>query len=202
MGLATAPARAASIPPEAAPKPSVVEIGAPVAGSAPAQTLQAANEDEHMEVAASEVVPDVVVAAILRDVRVHPDALGRHSLDLETENGIVVKTSGSQGPRGGSHMQGMYSYPLEDGTMALITFVADEGGYQPVSDLLPVAPLPLHPVPQHALDQIAFGQEQRRLQAQAATPVEVEAEAAPAETKGATAEAPAEGETEEPVESV
>ncbi|XP_076031139.1 cuticle protein AM1199-like [Oratosquilla oratoria] len=102
--------------------------------------------------------------ATLKDVRVQPDALGVHSLDFEAENGIAVKTVGSHGSEGGSVMQGAFNYRLDDGTFVPLTFVADEFGYRPVSDLLPVAPLPLHPVPQHALDQIAFAEQQRRAQ--------------------------------------
>ncbi len=56
------------------------------------------------------------------------------------------------------------SYLLEDGTVAKVTFVANEFGFQPQSDLLPVAPLALHPMPQHAIDQI----EKARLEDEAA----------------------------------
>ncbi|XP_076031137.1 pupal cuticle protein-like [Oratosquilla oratoria] len=79
--------------------------------------------------------------AILKDVRVQPDALGVHSLDFEAENGIAVKTVGSHGSEGGSVMQGAFNYRFDDGTFLLLTFVADEFGYRPESPLLPVAPL-------------------------------------------------------------
>ena len=48
-----------------------------------------------------------------------------------------------------------HSYTAPDGTPVKITFVADEYGYQPESDLLPVAPAFPHPIPQFVLDQIA-----------------------------------------------
>lgn len=48
------------------------------------------------------------------------------------------------------------SYTAPDGTPVRVKFVADENGYQPQSDLLPVAPEFPHEIPQYVLDQIAF----------------------------------------------
>ena len=53
-----------------------------------------------------------------------------------------------------------HSYTAPDGTPVHVTFVADENGYQPQSDLLPVAPAFPHPIPQFVLDQIAFAAEE------------------------------------------
>ncbi|XP_066983867.1 cuticle protein AMP4-like [Macrobrachium rosenbergii] len=94
--------------------------------------------------------------AIVRSNQVNPDALGAHSSDFEAENGIVVQFSGSEGATGGANMIGSFSYPQEDGSLATVSFVADENGYQPQSDLLPVAPAFPHPIPQFVLDQIEF----------------------------------------------
>ncbi|KAK3893191.1 hypothetical protein Pcinc_002993 [Petrolisthes cinctipes] len=107
-------------------------------------------------VAAAEKLPGapVPVVAILRNSQVNPDVLGAHSSDFEAENGIAFKFSGSEGLTGGANHVGEYSYILEDGTVAKVTYVADENGFQPLSDLLPVAPLNPHPMPQHAIDQI------------------------------------------------
>ncbi|KAK7078330.1 hypothetical protein SK128_001385 [Halocaridina rubra] len=60
---------------------------------------------------------------------------------------------------------GQYSYTAPDGTEVLVTYVADENGFQPQSDLLPVAPLFPHPIPEFVLEQIAFAAEQDRLRA-------------------------------------
>nr|XP_027236916.1 cuticle protein AMP4-like [Penaeus vannamei] len=78
--------------------------------------------------------------AILRSAQVNPDAFGAHSSDFEAENGIAFQFSGSEGAAGGANMVGSWSYPLEDGTLAEVKFVADENGFQPESSLLPVAP--------------------------------------------------------------
>ncbi|XP_045593220.1 cuticle protein AMP1A [Procambarus clarkii] len=90
--------------------------------------------------------------AIIRDDRVHPDAQGLYSLDLETEDGIKRQESG--GP--GGSQQGSVSFTFPDGQVFDLTFVADAGGYQPQSSFLPVAPEFPHPIPQFVLDQIAF----------------------------------------------
>ncbi|XP_069188728.1 cuticle protein CP14.6-like [Procambarus clarkii] len=94
--------------------------------------------------------------AILRHDFVPGDA-GAYKLDVETANGIVVSQAGApSGPEGAVVKSGQYSYTAPDGTPVLVKFVADENGYQPQSDLLPVAPEFPHPIPQFVLDQIAF----------------------------------------------
>ncbi|XP_050700737.1 cuticle protein AMP1B-like [Eriocheir sinensis] len=90
-------------------------------------------------------------AAILKDERVHPDAHGNYAFDVETEDGIARHESGGVG----GTQQGSFSYTAPDGTPVLVKFVADDKGYQPESDLLPVAPAFPHPIPQFVLDQIA-----------------------------------------------
>ncbi|XP_045585191.1 cuticle protein AMP4-like isoform X2 [Procambarus clarkii] len=104
-------------------------------------------------VAVADKLPETVpVVAILRSQQVNPDELGAHSSDFEADNGIKVQLSGSEGAAGGSNMAGSWSYPQEDGSIASVKFVADENGYQPQSDLLPVAPGFPHPIPQFVLD--------------------------------------------------
>ncbi|XP_042218198.1 cuticle protein AMP1A-like isoform X3 [Homarus americanus] len=94
--------------------------------------------------------------AILRDDRVHEDD-GKYSVDVETGDGIVLSQAGSpDGPDGAIVKSGSYSYTAPDGTPVYVKYVADENGYQPQSDLLPVAPEFPHPIPQFVLDQIAF----------------------------------------------
>ncbi|XP_050700779.1 cuticle protein AMP1A-like isoform X1 [Eriocheir sinensis] len=106
------------------------------------------------EESSEEVIP------ILRDDRVHEDD-GRYTLDVETGNGIVLSQSGSpDGPEDSIIKSGHYSYTAPDGTFVEVKFVADGNGYQPESDLLPVAPAFPHPIPQFVLDQIAFAAEE------------------------------------------
>ncbi|XP_066983742.1 cuticle protein AM1239-like [Macrobrachium rosenbergii] len=105
------------------------------------------------------------VVAILKNVLHMPDAEGVHSFDFEAGNGIKFQFSGSEGVNGGAYMQGVYSYPMEDGSLAEVTFVADENGYQPDSALLPVAPAFPHPIPQYVLDQIEFARLQEESRA-------------------------------------
>ncbi|XP_071521454.1 cuticle protein AMP4-like isoform X1 [Panulirus ornatus] len=104
--------------------------------------------------------------AILRSEQVNPDEFGAHSSDFEAENGIQFQFSGHEGPEGGSNMAGSWSYPQEDGSVASVQFVADDNGFQPQSDLLPVAPAFPHPIPQFVLDQIAFAEEESKREAE------------------------------------
>ncbi|XP_037780439.1 cuticle protein AMP1A-like [Penaeus monodon] len=97
--------------------------------------------------------------AILRDERVIEDD-GRYNFDMEAANGIVVSESGSPGLEGAIVSAGSYSYTAPDGTPVVVKYVADENGFQPQSDLLPVAPAFPHPIPQFVLDQIAFAAEE------------------------------------------
>ncbi|XP_042218181.1 larval cuticle protein LCP-17-like [Homarus americanus] len=112
-------------------------------------------------------IDSVEVIPILRDDRVHEED-GRYSVDLETGNGIVMSQSGSpDGPEGAVVKAGQYSYTAPDGTLVEVKYVADENGFQPQSDVLPVAPAFPHPIPQFVLDQIAFAAEEDAARARA-----------------------------------
>nr|ADI59753.1 early cuticle protein 5 [Callinectes sapidus] len=100
------------------------------------------------------------VVKTVRDDRDHQGD-GNYHLDVETENGIVLAQSGApSGPSGTVVKAGQYSYTAPDGTPVVVKFVADENGFQPQSDVLPVAPAFPHPIPQFVLDQIAFAAEE------------------------------------------
>ncbi|KAB7498019.1 hypothetical protein Anas_09109 [Armadillidium nasatum] len=51
----------------------------------------------------------------------------------------------------------IFHFPLDDGTIGEVRYIADENGYQPESALIPTP----HPLPAHALEQIRFAEEQR-----------------------------------------
>nr|XP_045593179.1 larval cuticle protein LCP-22-like [Procambarus clarkii] len=100
------------------------------------------------------VVPEVV--PIIKDEREQEDD-GTFTVYVEAGNGITQVVSGApSGPDGAVVLSGEYSYTAPDGNPVNVKFVADENGYQPQSDLLPVAPEFPHPIPQFVLDQIAF----------------------------------------------
>ncbi|XP_047469331.1 cuticle protein AMP1A-like [Penaeus chinensis] len=118
--------------------------------------------------------PDAQQVPILRDDRVIEDD-GRYNFDVETGNGILLSESGSPGSEGAINSAGrfslkrseqkvaqvqqvrfIHSYTAPDGTPVQVQFVADENGFQPQSDLLPVAPEFPHPIPDFVLEQIAF----------------------------------------------
>ncbi|XP_069187026.1 cuticle protein AMP1A-like [Procambarus clarkii] len=121
------------------------------------QTYSAPGRDE-----SKEVVP------ILKDERVHEDD-GRYNVEVETGNGIVISQSGSpEGESGAISAAGEFSYTSPEGTPVKLKFVANANGFQPESDLLPVAPEFPHPIPQFVLDQIAFAAEEDAAAARAA----------------------------------
>ncbi|KAK3858353.1 hypothetical protein Pcinc_035455 [Petrolisthes cinctipes] len=95
--------------------------------------------------------------AIVKDERQNTGD-GNFNYDFETENGIVVNVVGNLGPQG-QNMQGGFRFPLPDGTLAEVRYVANENGFQPESSLLPTP----HPLPAHAVEQIRVAEEQRRL---------------------------------------
>ncbi|CAL4134395.1 unnamed protein product, partial [Meganyctiphanes norvegica] len=97
------------------------------------------------------------VATILRDDREGPDASGYYSFNVDTSDGIRRQEQGQgSGPNGAVVQQGSYSFTFPDGTPAEFSFVADENGFQPVSNLLPTP----HPLPAHAIAQIEFARQQ------------------------------------------
>ncbi|XP_066944481.1 cuticle protein AMP1B-like [Macrobrachium rosenbergii] len=106
--------------------------------------------------------------AIVKDERTQSED-GTFKFDFEGANGIIVSGSGSATGANGSVVQtGSYKYTAPDGTAVDVTYVADEKGYQPQSDSLPVAPEFPHPIPQFVLDQIAFAAEEDAAAATAA----------------------------------
>ncbi|XP_037780195.1 cuticle protein AMP1A-like [Penaeus monodon] len=107
-------------------------------------------------------VAAVAIAALstVTDDRVHEED-GTYKFDFEAGNGIRFSQSGSpDGDEDAVIKTGEYSYTAPDGTPIHVRFVADENGFQPQSDALPVAPEFPHPIPQFVLDQIAFAAEE------------------------------------------
>ncbi|KAK3857451.1 hypothetical protein Pcinc_036284 [Petrolisthes cinctipes] len=91
--------------------------------------------------------------AVLRDDRVD-NGDGNFNYNFETENGISTSVQGTPGSFGQSNMRGSFSFPLPDGTIAQVTFIADEGGYRAESPIIPA-------MPAHAIEQIRIAEEQR-----------------------------------------
>ncbi|XP_034483182.1 larval cuticle protein 4 [Drosophila innubila] len=64
-------------------------------------------------------------------------------------------TEVSQEGQGGHHVSGSYSYLSPEGLPFSLTYVADENGFQPISDALPTPP----PTPDYILRSIRFTEE-------------------------------------------
>ncbi|KAK7078331.1 hypothetical protein SK128_001386 [Halocaridina rubra] len=102
---------------------------------------------------------------VLRDDREHEED-GKYNFDFESENGIRFSEGGSpDGPENTIVSAGQYSFIAPDGTEVVVKYVANENGFQPQSDHLPVAPEFPHPIPEFVLEQIAFAEEEDRLRA-------------------------------------
>merc|ERR1712136_71224 len=85
------------------------------------------------------------------------DGTGKYSYNFEAANGIKMSEQGEQKYFGdkeeesyGSVARGSYSYEL-DGVTYTINWVADENGFQPTGNHLPVAP----PMPEYVVKMLA-----------------------------------------------
>ncbi|CAL4139108.1 unnamed protein product [Meganyctiphanes norvegica] len=76
---------------------------------------------------------------ILQDDRTHKTGYGEYTFAFKTGNDITRSESGSQND--GQISDGAWNYISPEGTPIALNFVADHGGYQPVGDHLPVAPV-------------------------------------------------------------
>merc|ERR1712142_514672 len=93
---------------------------------------------------------------VLRDDRVD-NGDGSFSYAVEADNGINTSVQGSVGSEGQSNMEGSYTVQLEDGSVAVVRFVANELGFQPQSDILPTP----HPTPKHVFKLLEIAERQR-----------------------------------------
>merc|ERR1712121_342677 len=80
---------------------------------------------------------------------------GTYTTSVETANGIVISQAGDSS----GEKQGVISFTHPDGTPFHMTYIADENGFQPQSDALPVAPAFPHPIPDFVLEQIEFARQ-------------------------------------------
>jgi len=80
---------------------------------------------------------------------------------FESEDGIVVESSGSVGSAGQANLAGRYVFTDETGAPIEISYVADENGFQPTGAHLPQPVEAIHPVPAHVLELLQIAEEQR-----------------------------------------
>ncbi|XP_066942138.1 cuticle protein AM1159-like [Macrobrachium rosenbergii] len=101
-------------------------------------------------------IPNQVVA-ITRDDRTH-NGDGSFSYAFEAENGIAAQAAGVRGAVGQANIQGVYSYPLPDGSGVIeVRYVADENGFRAESPFLPQNPPHVAQLLKIAEDQRAAG---------------------------------------------
>ncbi|CAL4248578.1 unnamed protein product, partial [Meganyctiphanes norvegica] len=90
-----------------------------------------------------------------------PSESGAYSHHFESENGISHSATGSVGSAGQLNVEGSYSFTLADGTLAVVTYIANEAGFTAESDILPKAVEKIHPDPPHVVELLRIAQEQR-----------------------------------------
>ncbi|XP_037774738.1 cuticle protein AM/CP1114-like [Penaeus monodon] len=105
--------------------------------------------------------------AILLAERVFSSRNGAYSFQFQAENGIVQSETGTPGVLKARQMCKEFSVsPGKTAEIAEVRYQADENGFQAQSPSAPFRPRVPSPIPQFVLDQIAFAEEQDRLEAQ------------------------------------
>ncbi|CAL4147864.1 unnamed protein product [Meganyctiphanes norvegica] len=107
--------------------------------------------------ACQEAVP--IPVAILRQETTGEGANFNHV--FESEDGIVVESSGSTGSAGQVNLAGGYSFTDENGNLLEVRYVADEAGFQATGNHLPTVVEAIHPVPAHVVELLRIAEEQR-----------------------------------------
>ncbi|XP_060517556.1 endocuticle structural glycoprotein SgAbd-2-like [Cylas formicarius] len=96
-----------------------------------------------------------VINILRSDSEVSPD--GSYKYFYETENGIVKQEQGQQktiGDEAGTVAQGGFLFTSPEGVPVSITYVADENGFQPQGDAIPVPP----PIPEAILKSLRYNE--------------------------------------------
>lgn len=96
-----------------------------------------------------------VVPIVSQEMEADPE--GKYRWSYETGDGSKVSQEGelrALGEEQGIVQRGQFSYQGDDGTTYSVSYVADENGYQPVGEHLPVAPEVPAPI-QKALEFLA-----------------------------------------------
>ncbi|KAL3283233.1 hypothetical protein HHI36_006381 [Cryptolaemus montrouzieri] len=103
---------------------------------------------------------------------------GSYRFSFETANGIAQEEQGSlkqiaNSPEPSNQVQGQVRYTADDGSQIVLSYIADENGFQPQGDHLPTSP----PIPEAILraleynaahpeedEQKPYGKQQQRFQ--------------------------------------
>merc|ERR1711970_437001 len=100
-------------------------------------------EQEVIQEVVQEVVPEVIQEPVQLAVPV-PVAILHQEYTPNNEGGAFN-----------------HAFEAEDGTLAVVTYLANEAGFKAESDLLPVAPEKIHPDPPHVAELLRIAAEQR-----------------------------------------
>ncbi|XP_076038731.1 cuticle protein AM1159-like [Oratosquilla oratoria] len=92
----------------------------------------------------------------VRDERVQEED-GSFNIQFELNNGHAETAIGTVGENGQVNMEGSYQFVDPNGNLIEVRYIANEFGFQPQSDFLPVAP----PAPAHVAELLRIAEEQR-----------------------------------------
>ncbi|XP_076038722.1 cuticle protein AMP3-like [Oratosquilla oratoria] len=82
---------------------------------------------------------------------------GSFSVNVELSNGQSENAIGTVGGEGQINVEGSYQYVDPNGNLIVVRYIANEFGFQPQGDHLPVAP----PAPDHVAELLRIAEEQR-----------------------------------------
>ncbi|XP_063587824.1 cuticle protein AM1199-like [Penaeus indicus] len=128
----------------------------------PQEVVEDVPEEETPVEVVEEEAPTAAYVPILVDIR-EPISNGAYSFRIEQGDGISrSESAAATGPLGEMETVGEYTFTHPDGTLHHLRYTAGVGGFLPESDMLPTP----HPLEPWHLEQIAFAEEQKRLQAE------------------------------------
>ncbi|XP_019870512.1 larval cuticle protein LCP-17 [Aethina tumida] len=107
---------------------------------------------------AASLSSDAEAPIIKQEADISPD--GSYQSSYETGNGILSQESGilkTIGSETGEEVSGSYKYTAPDGSPIAVSYLANENGFQPSSDILPVAPEP-EPIPAYIARALEWSQ--------------------------------------------
>ncbi|XP_076038730.1 cuticle protein AM1159-like [Oratosquilla oratoria] len=100
-------------------------------------------------------IADDEVEVLLDERNIQDD--GSFSVNVELSNGHAESAIGTVGAEGQINMEGSYQFVDPNGNLIVVRYIANEFGFQPQGDHLPVAP----PAPAHVAELLRIAEEQR-----------------------------------------
>ncbi|XP_076056238.1 cuticle protein AMP2-like [Oratosquilla oratoria] len=108
--------------------------------------------------ATAQPVPQEPFVEIVKSESSGPEPDGSYFFSFEDSAGGKREEVAQATGANSFAVQGVYSYPADDGSIVEVQYKAGDQGFQAESPVLPKAP----PMPAHAEEQVRIGEDQRR----------------------------------------